>query len=42
MKFSRDLCQGDVEINLGRGARVYPLRLKEPTKELTLAEALFF
>ena len=42
MKFSKDLCQGDVEINLGRGARVYPLRLKEPTKELTLAEALFF
>lgn len=42
MKFSQDLCQGDVEINLGRGSRLYPLRLKKPTKELTLAEALFF
>jgi hypothetical protein len=42
MKFSKDLCQGEVEINLGRGARIYPLRLKKPTKELTLAEALFF
>ena len=42
IKFSKDLCQGDVAMNLGRGPIVHPIRLKKPSHSLVLAEALFF
>lgn len=42
MKFSPDLCQGEVEMNFGRGPVVHPIRLKKPSQSLVLAEALFF